>query len=317
MFRLAGVRAFCFSLPWNALERYREAMKRIPENLTTILEEAHPKIGKIQRIKELPHTNINSVNYLLKTKKGKFVLKHDRVTKHASLENMARVLAFCAKQGARVTVPVKMKSGKYAGRNGFILYRFVKGKPFSGNALQRNAVAKELAKLHLALAKYPAPFPSRRPYARLYRPLSPKELKKMPILFQISRELKKARFPHKQPQLIHGDIQPGNVLFRKNQVACILDFGGMHRGLKMRELGFAAFRFALASSSTASTLKQQVMRFAKAYGASHVSFEELRLQFLAETFARVSYILSQQKETGKSAWARDLKKHLRFLRLIS
>lgn len=295
-------------------------MKRIPENLTTIAEEAYPKIGKMQKIKELPHTNINSVNYLLKTKKGEFVLKHDRVIKPAHLEKMARVLAFCAKQGARVPVPVKMKNGEYAGRGGFLLFRFVEGKPFSGNALQRDAMAKELAKLHLALARCPVPFPSQRPYARFYRPLSQKELKKMPVLSRISRELKKARFSHKQLQFIHGDLQPGNVLFERNAVSLILDFGGMHRENSWREVAFAAFRFALVSHSSKAA-QTKVLRFSNAYararGLSSPSFGELRLHFLAETFARVSYILRQQKETGKSAWSRDLKKHLRFLRLIS
>lgn len=298
------------------------------------VEQEYPALGGVLSCRKLPGANINSANYLVGIDGKKYVLKKDIINSRKRLEFGARILAFCKRKGAKVPEVLPTAKGTFTGKGGFLLFAFSKGKLFSGNSKEIRSLAKELACLHGALSNCSVPYPAQRMAARSYAMLSPRELKRMekkffrrkewavyfPALLEASILLAKRKRVFVRPQLIHGDLQPGNVLFAKNKVALILDFGGMHQENPWREVAFAAFRFALVSHSS-KAVQAKVLRFSNAYararGFSSPSFGELRLHFLAETFARISYILRQQKETGKSVWARDLKKHLSFLRLIS
>lgn len=278
-------------------------------------------IKRIASIRKLPGASINSANYLIRAGGRKYVLKQDLSTPRKRLELTAQVLSFCSRKWARVPELL-------AAKDRYLLFRFVKGRPFAGTSKEMLSLARELVRLHKALAKCRIPYPAKRVNARLYKPLSPSELKRMKrmpsfdTLFRVSTLLTRYKLSSGPRQLIHGDLQPGNVLFEKGRVTVILDFGGMHKENPWREVAFAAFRFTLTSRPHASreAMKKEVVRFAniyaKARGARTPSFEELRLHFLAETFARVSYILRQLRETGSSHWLRDLPKQITFLRRV-
>ncbi|MBI4122961.1 MAG: phosphotransferase [Parcubacteria group bacterium] len=296
------------------------------------VEQEYPALGRVSICRKLPGANINSANYLIGAGGRKYVLKKDTIIPRKRLELEARVLAFCKRKGAKVPEVLPTAKGAFAGRGGFLLFVFSKGKFFSGNSKEMRSFARELARLHEALLRCPVPYPAQRMNARLYNMLSPRELKRMEKKFSRRKEwaayfsalleastlLAKRKRVLARPQLIHGDLQPGNVFFAGNTVALILDFGGMHRGDALCELAFAAFRFSLFDAKKLSphAIKERVMRFAKFYGAHDISFAQLRLGFLAEIFSRISYIMRQWQKTGKSVWACDFPKQANFLECV-
>lgn len=283
------------------------------------------RVGRVSGISRVRGANVNSRNLLVKAGGRQYLLKKDTSTSQRRLQRMARILRWGMNQGVRMPEIILSAKGRLVERGGYMLFRFVKGKVFSGSVQEMAFLAKELARLHQALTKCPVPYPAKRANARLYAPLSFRALKRMkrvpalPVLLAASALLAKRKSSSGPRHLIHGDLQPGNVLFEGNRVALILDFGGMHRENPWREVSFAAFRFALALSGKRA-IRTDILRFARAYAHErHLrvpSFEELRLYFVAETFARASYILRQQKEAGTSAWARDLSKQAHFLKSV-
>lgn len=283
------------------------------------------RVGRVSGISRVRGVNVNSRNLLVKAGGRQYLLKKDVSVSQRRLQRMARILRWGMNQGVRMPEIILSAKGRLVERGGYMLFRFVKGKVFSGSVQEMASLAKELARLHQALAKCPVPYPAKRVNARLYAPLSFRALKRMkrvpalPVLLAASALLAKRKSSSGPRHLIHGDLQPGNVLFEGNRVSLILDFGGMYRENPWREVAFAAFRFALALSGKRA-IRTDVLRFAREYaherGLSTPSFEKLQLHFVAETFARASYILRQQKETGTSAWARDLSKQAHFLKSV-
>lgn len=283
------------------------------------------QVGRVSRMSRVRGADVNSRNLLVKAGGRQYLLKKDVSVSQRRLQRMARVLRWGMNQGMRMPEIIPSAKGRLVERGGYMLFRFVKGKVFSGSVQEMASLARELARLHRVLATCRVPYPAKRANAGLYAPLSFRELKRMkrvpalPVLLAASALLAKRKSSSGPRHLIHGDLQPGNVLFEGNRVSLILDFGGMHRENPWGEVAFAAFRFGLALSGKRA-IRTDVLRFARAYAherhLSIPSFEELRLHFVAETFARASYILRQQNETGTSAWARDFSKQVNFLRLV-
>jgi tRNA A-37 threonylcarbamoyl transferase component Bud32 len=143
------------------------------------------------------------------------VKQHIRTARSSEqVRAMAEVVRFCHLNGAKVPEIVKVE-----GR--FVYTKFVRGEQYFGSQKELKSLARELALLHNCLLACPIQYN--------WRP------------GEVSYRLE--RFRPKKVQLIHGDMQPTNVLFSRRAVAVILDFGAMRKGEPIQDIAFAAFRF--------------------------------------------------------------------------
>jgi len=305
-------------------------------NTQSFVAAVYPSIGNVSHLK-LHREGPNSRNYLVKAERGLFVLKEPKEREPARIEKLCRILAFCTKKGVKAPEPVARKIGRYTGRDSAYLVGFSEGTLFDGSLAQTRSIAKELAFLHWTLAKVRTPYPY-HPNGRWYRHLSAKEF--YDIQERLGRSTfdkkvfaKKEMLKHtfaeyssqrrdKAFQLVHYDMQPGNVLFQGKKVSVILDFDAMRRGDAMRELAFAAFRFALVSRSSGARLAKKVALFAEVYceesNKSVPSMKDLQRDFISVTLERISYILRKhyfQKDYFQKGtnWQGDFEKQVRFL----
>ncbi len=298
------------------------------------IERNYPLLQKVRNVRLLNAKTINSTNYIVETSRGVFVLKTGQEKEYVWREKIGQILAWCHQKGAKVPEPVKRKDGKYADpTKGRYLMKFYAGEEFSGSDSQRKSVAKELALLHRALKTVRVQY-DYQPHKEFYRHLTKQELQMIKKKAerrregdQIDKQTQKRlgfleevfhahsrRKPH-ATQLIHYDVQPGNVLFENDKVAVILDFEAMRKGNPLQELAFAAFRFALAEPASAREVKKRVVRFCDSYGRKP-PFEETKYLFINATLERISYILRKRYFTGDTLWKEDLEKQIRFLQRV-
>jgi Ser/Thr protein kinase RdoA (MazF antagonist) len=301
------------------------------------LEQNYPDIGEALGIQKLAHTNVNSVNYLVKTEQGSFVLKELQGSVNRSqTEALAKILTHCSHNGVRVPEPVLNSSNNYGGTAGrHLLTRFCDGEPFEGTTAQLKDAAKQIAHLHKTLAASEISY-EWAPDAQFYEHLSKEEIVKLRSLAQknasvfddsvmdhlgllelLYGECKKAKADPSPEQLIHCDLQPGNLLFVGDKISAILDLGMMRIGNIRQDIAFAAFRLALSQKGD---IRKEVETFTRSYikynNVDGIDFELLKSWFTCHTLSRVSYILKKYYWGNSEEWIQDFEKQIGFLKKV-
>ena len=202
-------------------------------------------LGKVQSLKPIAGGWVN-YNYLLKTNKGKFVVrilgaKIKKDTKNR-LSTEFKVLSHLHKKKFPYAIPypLKNKKGNYLMNNGKTLlwvYPYIEGSPIKDydNATIKN-IAKALARYHNATRNLKITnnrkVDSLKEISKKYQqmkkekaknPASKLMLENIDFFEESLNKLEKINFNTKQVP-IHYDFHKGNLLFNKKQVVGILDF---------------------------------------------------------------------------------------------
>ena len=148
--------------------------------ISKFLQDNYSFFGKNIGIKTLDQKESNNQNFLISSKKEKFVLhiinENIRATQ---IEKICKILKFCNDEGAKVQLPIKNTKGKFVNEKLFAyLTRYTDGKPSSGKNSELINLAKHLAKLHSVLAKCKIPYTFRMNRS-FYQILDQKEIKKI------------------------------------------------------------------------------------------------------------------------------------------
>lgn len=293
-----------------------------------------PDIGKTQLVHPLAHTGINSLNYLVETDRGRYVLKKFAGSViPAQTEAIGEILASCIGNGARVPEPVLTSRQSYGGAAGeYLLTKFYKGVSFNGTHAQVEDTAIQLAMLHKALKALEIRYEWQAD-AQLYKYFSVEELttleslasknsdefsrsvlSHLELLKDLYAECRRVSGHDTRSQLIHCDIQPGNLLFNGSQVSVILDFGMMRKGDIRQDVAFAAFRLALFQQDD---VKGKIETFAETYSRHNriddLDFGQLKNWFLCHTLSRVNFILKQYYWDESGEWVQDFEKHVNLM----
>jgi len=227
---------------------------------------------------------VNSDTEVIEEMQGKVVRQLVKTARTGEqVRKIAQIIQFCRRKGAKVPEVVRVE-----GR--FLTTRFVKGETYRGSRTQLQSVAKELAVLHQCLSACRIVYhydPGARGYAI-------------------------GEWKQKKEQLIHHDMQPGNVLFFREEVTAILDFGGMRKGEVLQDIAFAAFRFGRS--------KQNIQLFVKTYLATNdigrIDFSQIKEYFIYETLRRIHSLKASKDWALRSeARAQELKKQKSFLKM--
>ncbi len=301
-------------------------------------------LKNIKKISVIPHTDINSLNYLIQTKKEKFVLHNFKDdSQPEKLEKICLILNHCKKHGCHVTYPVKNNRKLYVNKKHRIyLTKFQPGEIYNKTNYQLSTFAESLSILHQTLAGIPFDYMYKTNQS-FYKILTIDDLKKIRNLI-VSKPnknnfdkkflqnfllIKKSinfikSLPQKgkfKKQLIHHDLHPHNVIFYKNSVGAILDFHSLRKGMVMQDVSFAAFRFAEYKNNNIKNLIKKIVYFLEKYNENNsLSYDEIihfNIFLELEILSRLSYILKKNYFTNSFRWNVDLDKFLKFLHLIN
>jgi len=302
-------------------------------------------LGSIQNIKILDPNNINSDNYLITTKKIKYVLRKSLDNSNPKkLLQTCKILDFLTKNKVKVPKPIKNKKNNFFEKKELVyLTKYYEGRFFQGNIKEVKDIAKNLAQLHLSLEKNKISY-NFQPYGKYFKILTDNEFRK--IIKIIKKRSAKDTFDkkvsknidylieqskidcentkfiknlHLKSQLIHGDLHPKNVIFSKNKVGVILDFNTMKRGFKNEDVVFASFRFASQYTNDIKKILTSMQIFLKSYMSyNHLEESELNYSnyFLKNIIlSRISFLLKKRYFENWNLWDKDFNKHFNSLKI--
>ena len=254
------------------------------------LENNYPVIGKVNKYEKLSGHNINSVNHLIYSQSGKYLLK--QITDRSSskkIEKICEILNFCYHKNVKVPKLIQRYDGKLVDRKRKItLSKFYSGNRFNGTVEEIKNLAKNVAILHKILRRYHGSF-HYKTNEKFYKLLTLKELKKiqkkieikkrrtkldMMFLqnysfikncivenFETNKVIKKQRF---KKQIIHSDLHPENAIFQNKKLVVILDFESIKSGRILEDLAFAACRFGCHNITSSYAIKKKIKQFVDA-----------------------------------------------------
>jgi len=307
----------------------------------------YPNIGRIKSSKKISHVDINSKNYLISTDRGKFVLRnYSDGSDYQKINKMCKILSICTKKRIKVYEPIRNKNKKYVdSKKKVFLTEYYSGDKFSGSESEIKDAAKNLAILHKGLKTINISY-NFLPNNSFYKIFTRENLKKMRI--NINKIQKKDSFDNIvlrnfdllekfvnnyeknsrkimnqnfKKQLIHFDYHPQNVIFKNRKVSAIIDFNSMRRGLKIHDISFGSFRFALSEKPNIKNIRKRINLFLNSYLIyDQIDEKELRFfnDFLIKIFlSRICFILKKRYYSNSNLWTIDFEKNLNFLKIAN
>jgi len=289
----------------------------------------------VYKISKIKHTDVNSKNFLAVSKNGSYVVHSFANYKTKRMEQICKILDFCAKNKANVSEPILGNNRSFVdSKRRLYVTRFHDGKFFSIHT-QLDDLAKNLAYIHKTLKKIRISLDhddSQKYYAMLtdkefevIKNLSNKKsqtydriiYKNIDFLSSITKYLQTSNYNKKYTQLIHSDLHPKNVLFQNNKLEVILDFGAMRKGSVIEDIAFSSFRFSLYQKKE-TKIRLSMKKFLKNYltlNKSAIEFTDEEYFLKKIILERINYILRNRYFYDSNLWVVDIQKHLAALKL--
>ncbi|CUR50974.1 Putative kinase [Nitrosotalea devaniterrae] len=309
------------------------------------LRKNYPQITPIKKIVKLRHIDLNSVNFLIYSKNGKYVLHFNTdKTLIKKIEDVCKILRFCSENAVKVSEPIIRKNGKFVDvTNNCYLTRYYEGHLYDGSVKELKELSSNIANLHKVLSTYPRRF-NHTTDNKPYRILTRSELEKISkgictkakfssidkkvfrnisfITECIEKDISEAEIMNKiksSKQLIHSDLHPKNVIFNNGKVSAIIDFNSLRIGEIEEDLAFASYRFASYKKRNVREIKNHVTNFIDTYKKYHpITKERTKLVcyfFRHITLQRLCYIIRTHYFKKSDLWMSDFDKHLNLLKL--
>lgn len=315
--------------------------------LLEFLQQNYPKIRTIKKITQIEHKNINSINYLIVSTKTNYVLRNYIDNSNSKkIENVCRILNYCVQKNAKVSKPIKNKNNLFVNqKNKLYLTKYYPGHLFSGSIKELKDLAKNLAILHKVLASNKIPY-NFRSNEQSYRVLTQSELKTIKnkirkkehidkfdqivlrnfdFISKLSTADKLFRFEKlrnkSSKQLIHYDLNPGNVIFNKGKVSAIIDFSTMRKDEKIIDIVFSSFRFSEYKNSSTSNINKRMKLFLNSYqefnNINNFYLDHFN-EYLKHIFLeRIGYLIRRHYSKKVEPWSIDISKYLKYVRIIN
>lgn len=315
--------------------------------LLDFVKQNYPKLGTFKKIKQFPHKNINSINYLLINAKKNYVLRNFiDYSNSEKIERICRILNYCIQQKAKVSKSIKNKNNLFVDKkNKLYLTEYYPGHLFSGSQKELTDLAKNIAILHkvLATSKIQYNFRSNQQSYRVLMQLELNTIKnkirkkkyhdKFDTIvlrnfdFISKHSLEDKKFPYENirskysKQLIHYDLSPGNVIFNKNRVSAIIDFSTMRKDHTITDIAFSSFRFSEYKNSNLDQIQKKMKIFLNSYQKFN-SIDKFYLdhfdEYLKHIFLeKIGYIIRRHYSKKIEPWSIDISNYLKYLKTIN
>lgn len=309
------------------------------------LRENYPQIIQIKKIVKLRHVDLNSVNFLIYSKNGKYVLHFNTdKTLIKKIEDVCKILRFCSEKAVKVSEPIIRKNGRFVDvANNCYLTRYYEGHLYNGSVKELRELSSNIANLHKVLSTYPGRFTyttNNKPYRILthlelekiskkictktkFSHIDKKVFKNIPFIIEcIEKDISETEIMNKiksPKQLIHSDLHPKNVIFSKGKVSAIIDFNSLRIGKIEEDLAFASYRFTSYKKRDIMEIKNYITDFIDTYKKHHpITKERTEMVcyfFRHITLQRLCYIIRMHYFKKSDLWISDFDKHLNLLKL--
>ena len=308
------------------------------DHIEKIIIENFSYIGDIKKIETINHNDINSKNFLISSKKSKYVLKFLKNNQQKRNKQIQRILYKANQNGIKVAIPIKNESKRKI-PDDVILSKFYNGKTFSGSVQELESFAYELAKLHKFLKKSRVIL-QEDANIQTYEVLSPKEITKikrkigqksnpnkidnmikrrLEFLQQINKihsEFKRKRKKFGE-QLIHNDLHTDNIIFFKKNISVVLDFYFMKRGTILEDVSYSALRLSEQTGKNFKNVEKMVNLFINTYSKYNKINQNELLNFnyflSKNSLARINHILRNRYFHNSNSWVQQLPLHFKLL----
>lgn len=197
-------------------------------------------------------------NILIKTTKGKFVLRYyeNRTKKRVDFE--AKLLTFLSDKKYPIAKPIPNKNNNFIGifnKKPFIIFEYISGRHLKNlNDIQFKELVHKLALLHKLTKNYDVGnYIHKEPRSKDFCIKAAKEEKKRfedkdkgRLRYNIIKsQLDTISFPTNLTKgIVHGDFDKSNVKFHNNEISGILDFDDSHYGYRIHDLGILILYWA-------------------------------------------------------------------------
>jgi len=197
-------------------------------------------------------------NILIKTTKGKFVLRYyeNRTQKRVDFE--AKLLTFLSDKKYPIAKPIANKNEKFIGtfnKKPFIIFEYITGRHLKNlNNIQFKELVHKLALLHKFTKNYDVEnYIHKEPRSKDFCIKAAKEEKKRfedkekgKLRYDIIKsQLDTISFPTNLTKgIVHGDFDKSNVKFHNNEISGILDFDDSYYGYRIHDLGILILYWA-------------------------------------------------------------------------
>ena len=193
------------------------------------------------------------------------VRKHILLSNESEAVFLEKTLSFLKEKKIPVPTIIPLKTGQlHFALGGAIwqVFAFEGGNHYRGEKKELAAIALGLAHLHQALESFPyqeelsAKRPALTPFSEEALKVILKQAQKneddidqsfiehTDVLYRATSFLGEFTAVSVSRQILHGDMHPHNTLFNDGALRAILDFDMMQEGERVREVAFAAHRFA-------------------------------------------------------------------------
>ena len=308
------------------------------DHIEKIITENFRYIRDIKKIEAINHNDINSKNFLIYSKKSKYVLKFLKNNQQKRNKQIQRILYRANQNGIKVSIPIKNESKRKI-LDDVILSKFYNGKTFSGSVQELESFGYELAKLHKFLKKSKVKLQKDKNIGS-YKLLSPKDItrikkiigqssnpnkidnmvkRRLEFLQQINQrhsEFQKKRKKFDE-QLIHNDLHTDNIIFFKKNISVILDFYFMKRGTILEDVSYSALRLSEQTSKNFKNIEKMVNLFINTYSKYNKIHQNELLNlnyFLSKnSLARINHILRNRYFHDSNSWVQQLPLHFKLL----
>ncbi|GEM_PF-213815 len=251
---------------------FRPAEAEIRQHLATALKERYPfdsiNVDSIGQVNEAEQASNNfKIDVVTETGTPRTILvrKNISVSQEKEVELFEKTLDFLRSKGVPVSPLIVARDGLRHVRfdeHVWQVFEFISGSHYSGKPEELISAAEKFAQLHVAFIDFPY-VSAVRERAGKRPPFSGEALERVLgaakrneneidalLLNHASflRDMSAARdrfpSPSARMQVVHGDLHPHNTIFSDGKLKAILDFDMMRETELLRDVGFAAHRFA-------------------------------------------------------------------------
>lgn len=288
-----------------------------------------------------------SNNFRVVTDSGVYLLKESHIESAQTQLIVARCLQYCTDAGIATPRLVPTNSGAlyFEDQRLYCLFDYIDGEHFDGSVEELASVAKELGRLHLALAELSFADEVRRHKGALihhekdellgllarvrtdvHSDISLPSDETLRVIDEQSKKVSESGIARLPLQVIHYDLHPHNVLFDKgtDDLLAIIDFDFMLFSQRARDVAFAMHRFARTygplterQNDIGGNVRARAQKFLSAYqaiaGLEEAELESITALIEDESLVRIMIIMREYFSGNRSSLY-DLEKQIVTLR---
>lgn len=226
---------------------------------------AHFELGKVTSIREFTRGSPQSPKLVVEAARGKFLLKRrsPRTSDPFRVAFVHGIQLFLSARGFPTPriIGTRGDNNSMLQRDGLVyeMFHFIDGEPYTAHDAEVGDAGRTLARLHALIVEHRPAWVLPQPPGRVgvdlelalrmieqRHPNAKEALRALaPAVEQARRYLDYSGLSRREACIVHGDWHPGNLIFRDQRVAAVLDFDSARYAAPVTELANGLLQFSM------------------------------------------------------------------------